>query len=182
MTVYRKAAVCAVSIVMATCGSASASSTTATGGAASAQRCQAVPRTHLYVGGSRATRHQAHVLNTMLAESTRHRATFRVQVAILSAAMQESGARELSYGHGTSVGPLQLISSWGPASLRRRSDYSARWFLPRAIRIDAPGTTAASIAVRVQAPADRRGYVRAINRRWKKSAISNVQTYREACR
>lgn len=120
-------------------------------------------------------------MTTMLHESRTAKASFRVQVAILAAAMQESRARELPYGDGTSVGPLQLINIHGPAHLRQRADFSSRWFLPQATRMDHPRMTVAEIAVRVQKPRDRKGYKRAIERLWKQSAIRNARIYNKGC-
>lgn len=189
MSIKRKTAVCilAMTITAAFAHQASSDSTRSLASAAPAahspikQVCPLLKPGSAYVGKSSATRQQRHVINVMLRESTKQRATFRVQVSILAAAMQESGARELPYGHGTSVGPLQLISIHGPARLRIRADFSSRWYLPQAIRIDRSAGTVAEIAVRVQRPADRKGYMRSINKNWKSSALLNVRNYRKAC-
>lgn len=41
---------------------------------------------------------------------------------------------ELSGGHGTSVGPFQLIDIHGTAAQRRTIEFSGNWFLNGAIR------------------------------------------------
>lgn len=144
--------------------------------------CHALTRTGAYVGGSRASRAQLHVINTFLEISTKQHASFRVQVSILSAGSQESGLRELPYGTGSSLGPLQLLSMHGTRAQRIRADFSANWYLPQAISIDSPTVSVAEMAVRVQRPADRAGYKRAIERKWKKSAILTVRNYRKGCK
>lgn len=143
--------------------------------------CSRRELSQLRVGPNQAGSQQRHVITTMLQIAGQRHASFRVKVSILSAAMQESKARELPYGDGSSLGPLQLISIHGPASLRIRSDFSANWYLPQAIRIDAPGITVAEIAVRVQRPAARAHYKMMINRHWKQSAMLDTRIW-ETCK
>lgn len=52
----------------------------------------------------------------------------RAAVVNLAAGFQESGVRNLDYGHSSSVGYLQLIDTHGSVAQRINPTFSARWF------------------------------------------------------
>ena len=116
------------------------------------------------VKGVRADRQQRRTAALMLRTSRRMRVPYRVRVAMIAAATQESGIRPLSHGHGSSVGPLQLISLHGDVRERRDPEFSAGWFLRGAMRIYRVGDRIAVLAYRVQRPADRSGYILMLTR------------------
>lgn len=184
MHIKRKISVCLCIAALGVGASSSAQASAPTRSATSTEKpsCALLARAKARVGGARPTREQLRVINTFLEISTRQHASFRVQVSILSAGSQESGLRELPYGTGSSLGPLQLLSMHGTRAQRIRADFSANWYLPQAISIDSPTVSVAEMAVRVQRPADRAGYKRAIERKWKKSAILTVRNYRKGCK
>lgn len=62
------------------------------------------------------------------------------QVAVLAAALQEQGWSNKPYGHGSSVGFLQLINAHGSAEWRMRVRNSSGWFLRGARQLDPHGT------------------------------------------
>lgn len=182
MSILRKASSSTISLLtVGTIAALAAAAPASAASAASASKCEPLTSRQVWVGHSRADRHQQKVINTFLRLSTSRGASFRVQVSILAAGMQESGLRELRYGHGTSLGPLQLISIHGRPDQRERADFSANWYLPQAVKIDAAGTTVAEIAVRVQRPANRSHYKHMIETKWKKSALKMARIYRKGC-
>lgn len=77
---------------------------------------------------TRATRSQRVVLSRVLAEGRRTRAHPNVMVSIVAAVTQESTATNLPYGHGTSVGILQLIDLHGTVAWRMVIENSAGWY------------------------------------------------------
>ena len=98
-------------------------------------------------------------------------------VAVIAAAMQEQGLSNLPYGHGTSVGFLQLIDLHGSERWRMEVTNSAGWFLRGAKRIDPHGRRApGELAQDVQGSAHPTLY-----RQWVPKARRIVATYLRPC-
>lgn len=64
------------------------------------------------VKGQPATTEQIEIANRMLDVARSHKAPFAVMVMTIMAAIQESSMRNLTYGHSSSVGVLQLLDIW----------------------------------------------------------------------
>lgn len=102
--------------------------------------------------------------------------TQKQQVALIAAATQEQGLRNEPYGHGTSVGFLQLIDVHGSKRWRMRIYNSAGWFLRGAKQVDAPALSPGDLAQRVQRSAHPTLY-----RQWVGEARRTVNSYRRFC-
>jgi len=81
-------------------------------------------------------------LTTALRYARRVRAPLNHRIALVAAITQESTANNLPYGHGTSVGILQLINTHGSVAWRMRITNSAGWFLRGAKKVDPHGRMA----------------------------------------
>lgn len=79
-------------------------------------------------GGSEHWRNQREVVGWIVNEGLRRDLSPTFVLAALVATTQESSARELTYGHGTSLGPFQLIDSHGDAWQRITIEFSGNWF------------------------------------------------------
>jgi hypothetical protein len=125
-----------------------------------------------------ADRAQRDVLTRALAYARRTDTPTNVQVAMIAAITQESGARNLRYGHGTSVGVLQLIDLHGSVAWRLVIENSAGWFLRGAATIPGHRTTSpGTLAQQVQ----RSGYPDAYHR-WVPEARRTLNAYLGPCR
>ena len=124
-----------------------------------------------------ATINQRRNLTTALDLARRMRSPHNHQVALVAAMTQEASARNLPYGHGTSVGILQLIDIHGSFAWRMRITNSAGWFLRGAHRIDPRGHLyAPRLAQRVQRSAYPTAYAR-----WRREAENTVRRYHRFC-
>ena len=85
-------------------------------------------------GGSVHWRNQREVIEWIVVEGLRRNLPYPVVLSAIATTTQESSARELDYGHGTSVGPFQLIDSHGTAAQRRTIAFSGTWYYNGAIR------------------------------------------------
>lgn len=103
------------------------------------------------VKGQPADRAQRANLTRILNLGRKVGARYVTQVAIVAAATQESSARNIPYGHGTSVGILQLIDIHGSVAWRMVIENSAGWFfrgaapIARANPSIAPGRLAQAV-------------------------------------
>jgi len=106
-------------------------------------------------------RNQRKVVGWIVNEGLRRALPRKVVLSALVATTQESSARELDYGHGTSVGPFQLISDHGPQHLRETVEFSGNWYYNGAMKVlrRNPGIGAAALAQAVEQSAhpDRYG-------------------------
>lgn len=102
----------------------------------------------------------------------------RVLVAYVAAATQESTVTNKPYGHGTSVGHLQLIDVHGSVTWRMRVENSAGWFFRGAsMIIHSQGVmTPGKIADTVQAP-KRKG----LYNKWVPEANMTVKRFLGNC-
>lgn len=135
--------------------------------------------TRVTVKGRKATRHQRRVLTTILNIGRAWRVEPKVQIAAVATTTQEASAMELRYGHGTSVGPMQLISMHGTFEQRVRADFSARWFFRRAINVNHhhPYLSVNDLSQRVQKSAHPNAYAR-----WVPEARRTYRTFLGPCR
>lgn len=85
-------------------------------------------------GGSPHWRNQREVIEWIVVEGIRRDLPYPVVLSALITTTQESSARELDHGHGTSVGPFQLISDHGSAAERQSIEFSGTWYYNGAIR------------------------------------------------
>jgi hypothetical protein len=85
-------------------------------------------------GGSAHWRNQREVIEWIVVEGIRRNLPQKVVVSAIATTTQESSARELDHGHGTSLGPFQLINLHGPAAQRRSIEFSGTWYYNGAIR------------------------------------------------
>ena len=85
------------------------------------------PRTAA-VSSSRYTTENLTIAKVAVKEARRAGLPERAAVVNLAAGFQESGVRNLSYGHSSSVGYLQLINTHGSVAQRMDPTFSARWF------------------------------------------------------
>lgn len=104
------------------------------------------------VKGRTAGAHQRSMIGRVLATCRQMGARPKVRVAAIATITQESTARNLRGGHGTSVGLFQIIDLHGTWSQRHNPEWSARWFCSRAIRVDRqqPRISVARLAQSVQ--------------------------------
>lgn len=109
----------------------------------------AAPR-RITVKGVRADSNQRKVIAWLINESRARRLPYLVAWSAIAATVTEAGARELDHGHGTSVGPLQLIDTHGTAAQRRTIEFSGNWYLNGAVKIGWRGRTAAQLAQAVE--------------------------------
>ena len=86
-------------------------------------------------GGSPHWRNQRKVIAWLVNEALRRNLPKPVLISAIATTTQESSARELSHGHGTSVGPFQLINTHGSAARRRTIQFSGNWYYNGAIRV-----------------------------------------------
>lgn len=86
-------------------------------------------------GGSPHWRNQRHVIAWLAREASRRDLPYVVALSAIATTTQESSARELGHGHGTSVGPFQLIDLHGSVAERRSIEFSGNWFYNGAIRV-----------------------------------------------
>lgn len=131
------------------------------------------------VKGRRADLEQRTVITTILNMGRKRGASRKVQLASIAGVTQESGARELPYGHGTSVGPLQLINTHGPARLRKTIEFSGDWFLDRALNIDyhRPNLSVTELTQAVQGSAHPNAYAQ-----WVPEARRTYKKFLGPCR
>lgn len=130
------------------------------------------------VKGLPASYAQRRNISVLLGVARRLHSSRKVMIAAVATATQESSIRELPYGHGTSLGPFQLISDHGPAYLRQRIGFSSYWFLPKAINIayHKPYLTIGETSQAVQ----RSAYPHAYDQ-WVDEARRTVRTYLGYC-
>lgn len=130
------------------------------------------------VKGVRAGSNQRHVLRHIVVESQRRKLRQVVVVAAVAATTQEATARELNHGHGTSLGPFQLIDTHGSAAQRRTVEFSFNWFANGASRITNHDTSigAAALAQAVE----RSGYPGAYAQ-WVPEARRTVKLLTSGC-
>lgn len=79
-------------------------------------------------------RNQRKVLGWIVNEGLRRDLSRTVVLAAIVATTQEATARELDYGHDSSVGPFQLIDDHGPEHLRVTVEFSGNWFYNGALK------------------------------------------------
>lgn len=124
-----------------------------------------------------ATRHQRRVLTRALAEARRKNTHPNVTIALVAAITQESAAKNLADGHGTSVGVLQLINIHGSVAWRLQIENSVGWFLRGANRTKGHKTTApGTLAQQVQ----RSGHPKAYDQ-WVSEAKRTVRIWNGPC-
>lgn len=114
------------------------------------------------VKGVQAGSHQRAMIGRILGECRAMGASPKVQVAAIATTTQEATARNLTGGHGTSVGLFQIINIHGPWRLRHNPEWSARWFCSRAKNVDKhrPRLTIGQLAQAVQRSAHPTAYSR----------------------
>lgn len=88
----------------------------------------------LAAGHSRYWRNQRHVIGWIVNEGLRRNLSRTVVLAAIVATTQESSARERPDGHGTSVGPFQLIDDHGTFEQRKSVEFSGNWFYNGALK------------------------------------------------
>lgn len=74
-------------------------------------------------------------------------------VSAIATTTQESSAREINHGHGTSIGPFQLIDEHvpeGQPDRRRTIEFSGNWFYNGAKKVYRPGMDPVTLSHRVQ--------------------------------
>ncbi len=110
------------------------------------------------IKGRRADREQRRIVTQAVVLARRAHAPWSVQVAILAALTPESGARNLPYGHASSVGVLQLLDIHEPDRVgmdwRMVPANSLGWFLRGAMRLsNVRGRSPSDIAYAIERPA-----------------------------
>lgn len=83
-----------------------------------------------------ASLHQRRMVSRVLTVGRNMGARRKVLQSAVMTITQESTAKNLTGGHGSSVGLFQIISMHGPYSSRHNPEWSARWYFSRAIRVD----------------------------------------------
>jgi len=83
----------------------------------------------------RATLHQRRMILRILRAARHHHAPRVIHIAAIAATTQEASARNLPYGHGSSVGLFQLIDLHGTIAWRLVPENSAGWFIRGALKI-----------------------------------------------
>lgn len=136
-----------------------------------------VPRS-VKVKGERADRGQRHVLGWILHEGRRRHLRRVAVLAAIVATTQEASARELRHGHGSSLGPFQLIDIHGSAAQRISVEFSGNWFYNGAVKVlrDQPSIGPAQLAQAVE----RSAYPSAYNQ-WLPEARRTLRAYQGLC-
>ena len=134
------------------------------------------------VKGQRATADQRRNAERCLDVADTLKAGPKATKALMVAVTQESGIQNLTYGHSSSVGILQLLDIHGPVSVRRDIEHCVRLFLTKGftgkggamqLARDNPGMDAADIAAAVQGnAAGSRDY-----RPWSDEADKWIENY-----
>ena len=96
------------------------------------------------------------------------KASSKVRLAAVEAALVESNMRNLDHGHASSLGVFQQQSGWGGAKQRTDPAWATRKFISAARKKDSPKYDAGTLAAEVQRPAseyrgryaDREGHAR----------------------
>lgn len=94
-------------------------------------RCQTHPRlvpATARVKGQRVDREQRRVIGWLVQTGVARNLPRVFVLSAIATTTQEASAREIGYGHGTSVGPFQLISDHGTAAQRETIEFSGNWF------------------------------------------------------
>lgn len=86
------------------------------------------------VKGARADGNQRHVIRWIVSEGIKRKLPYKIVLSAIAATTQEASARELRHGHGTSLGPFQLIDTHGPAHLRITVEFSGNWYFNGAVK------------------------------------------------
>lgn len=102
------------------------------------------------VKGERVDRGQAHVLSWLVNEAVRRKLPRGVLVSAIATTTQEASAREIGYGHSSSVGPFQLIDIHGTAAQRQTIEYSGNWFYNGAMKVWYAGIDPVFLSHKVQ--------------------------------
>ena len=113
--------------------------------------------------------------NLTIALNGHRRAKTRHLVAMVAAIIQESAAYNKPYGHGTSVGILQLIDDHGSVAWRMVIRNSTTWFISGARKVDR-GQAIGDLAQDVQGSAHPTLY-----RQWVPEARRIVARFRGPC-
>lgn len=115
---------------------------------------------YVRVKGDRAGTNQRHVIRWIVSEGLRRGLSRKIVLSALAATTQEASARELRYGHGTSLGPFQLIDDHGPASARITVEFSGNWYFNGAVKElrRMPYLSAAGLAQEVEESAHPSAY------------------------
>lgn len=145
-----------------------------------AHNCKHVPRYvpgFVRVKGRRVDSGQRHVLGWIVSEGLRRKSHRVVVLAAIVAATQESSARELSGGDGSSAGPFQLIDSHGSLADRITVEFSGNWFFNGAEGEWYSGIRAPKLAQEVEAS----GYPSAYNQ-WLPEARRTLPAILGNCR
>lgn len=130
---------------------------------------------------TKADLHQRRMITRVLNTARQYPAAKRNQrilVAAIVTITQESTARNLRYGHGTSLGLFQIIDIHGTRAQRLSPEWSTRWFTPRAINIAKhhPHYGPARIAQAVQRSAYPSAYAQ-----WQREGYRTLRLYRGTC-
>lgn len=130
------------------------------------------------VKGVRVGTNQRHVLSHIVRESQRRKLRRVIVVAAVAATTQEASARELTYGHGTSLGPFQLIDIHGTAAERISVEFSFNWFANGAVKVVKrdPHISPAALAQAVERSAHPTAY-----RQWVPEARRTVRLLTRGC-
>ena len=115
-------------------------------------------------------------LTRVLRVGRRMRANKTMLISAVAAVTQESSANNKPYGHGTSVGILQLINTHGTIQWRMRIENSATWYFRGAQKSYHRGIRPGRLAQRVQRSAHPTAY-----NQWTKEAARTVQKFLGPC-
>jgi hypothetical protein len=135
-----------------------------------------VPRT-VTVKGKPVTANQRHVLGWIFNEGRKRKLPRTMILSAIATTTQESSATELGHGHGTSVGPFQLIDSHGSVAERQTIEFSGNWFYNGASKTWHRGIDPVTLSHRVQ----RSAHPRATSQ-WIPEATSSLTKILGPCR
>lgn len=136
------------------------------------------------VKGVTATRHQRRMATIILNVGRTHRASWKVHISALIAATQESGIKNIPYGHGSSVGLFQLIDDHEPSrpgTQRLDPVWVSHWYYTRAknVAYHHPEYSAPQIAQAVERsghPGAYRQWVPESRRTWRRFVAACART------
>lgn len=143
-------------------------------------RCQTHPRvvpSTARVKGKRVDRAQKKVIAWLVQTGVARKLPRVFVLSAIATTTQESSAREIGYGHGTSVGPFQLIDSHGDAAQRRTIEFSGNWFYSGAWKVYRRGMGPVELSHAVQ----RSRYPRAVAK-WIPEADNTLRATLGSCR
>lgn len=116
--------------------------------------------------------HQRRNIARSIQVGLKMRVSLKEMISMLMAITAESSARNLPYGHSSSVGILQLLDTHGSFQWRMRIENSVGWYFRGVRQLNTRYMTPGQIADAVERPRRRGGY-----NRWQQESTLTAKKY-----